>query len=122
MRVPIEAWESEFPLIDMSLKDSIRLQMSGTAFRRNATTRDIPIDKEGREVIPPGAYVSLAVGDMHYNPDFYADEAEWDPSRYMSERAEDKKEQHAWIGCQSFSLSPFSPVLSSFHRPFAIRA
>jgi cytochrome P450 len=99
MQVPIEAWEGEFPIIDLCLKDSIRLQMSGTAFRKNISDTPIPINKEGTEVIPPGAYVTLAVGDIHYNPEIYSEADEWDPARYMPERAEDKKaEGYGWIG------------------------
>lgn len=110
MRVPIEAWEGGFPLIDMGLKDAIRLQMSGSAFRKNTSGQDIEIpatgpEKSGKEVIPAGAFVLLAVGDMHYSDQLYVDEGEWDPSRYMSDRAEDKKEQHAWIGCKSLLLA-----------------
>ncbi|KAK1070750.1 hypothetical protein LTR12_013769 [Friedmanniomyces endolithicus] len=98
MRVPIEAWENEFPLVDMCLKDSIRLQMSGTAFRKNVTDHEIPINKSGTEVVPSGAYVAWHVGDIHYNPDIYTNPDEWDPARYMPDRAEDKKEQYGFMG------------------------
>lgn len=98
MRVPIEAWEGEFPIIDMCLKDSIRLQMSGTAFRKNISGQDIPLNKAGTEVIPSGAYVTLAAGDLHYNPEIYDNPDEWDPSRYMPEREEHKKHEYAWMG------------------------
>ncbi|EME43026.1 hypothetical protein DOTSEDRAFT_72428 [Dothistroma septosporum NZE10] len=95
MRVPIEAWEGEFPNIDLCLKDTIRLQMSGAAFRKNTSNVDIPLGESG-EVIPAGAYVTLGVGDMHYNPNVYPNPAEWDPARY--ERGEDKKETYGWVG------------------------
>ena len=98
MQVPIEAWEAEFPLIDMCLKDSIRLQLSGTAFRKNMSGRDIPLNKSGTEVIPKDAFVTYAMGDIHYNPKIYENPDEWDPSRYMPDRAEDKKVQYAWAG------------------------
>ena len=98
MTVPISAWESEFPMIDLCLKDSIRLQMSGTAFRKNTSGKPISLDKEGREVIPTDAYVTYAVGDIHYNPEIYSQPDEWDPSRYLPERQEDKKKQYGWIG------------------------
>jgi len=94
MRVPVEAWEGEFPIIDICLKDSIRLQMSGAAFRKNVSGQDIPLNKHG-EVIPKGAYATFAAGDIHYNPEIYSNPDEWDPARYLPERAEDKKQQHA---------------------------
>ena len=98
MQVPADAWEGEFPYLDLCLKDSIRLQLSGTAFRQNVSGRDIPLDKAGREVIPNGSYVTLAAGEVHYNPEIYERPDEWDPSRYMPERAEDKKALYGWFG------------------------
>ncbi|KAK4542279.1 hypothetical protein LTR36_006932 [Oleoguttula mirabilis] len=96
MHVPIEAWEGEFPIIDICLKDTIRLQMSGTAFRKNFSGKDVPLNKA--EVIPNDAYVTMAVGDIHYNPEIYANPDEWDPARYMPGREEHKKQEYAWMG------------------------
>ncbi|KAK3622051.1 hypothetical protein LTR56_022423 [Elasticomyces elasticus] len=98
MHVPIEAWESEFPLADMCLKDSIRLQALGCAFRKNVSDHDVPLNKAGTEVVPPNAYVAFAVGEVHYDPNIYEKPDEWDPSRYMPERAEDKKATYGWMG------------------------
>ena len=55
--IPLEAWESEFLLLDHCLKDSIRLQLPGTMFRRNISAEDVKI---GNEVIPSGAFVVRA--------------------------------------------------------------
>ncbi|KAF2163477.1 hypothetical protein M409DRAFT_26089 [Zasmidium cellare ATCC 36951] len=96
MHIPIEAWESEFPTIDICLKDSIRLQTAGTAFRKNMSGQDIPL--ASGEVIPNGAYVTLAAGEMHLNESIYENPAEWDPARYLPERQEDKRETYAWMG------------------------
>jgi sterol 14-demethylase len=98
MDVPLEAWEGEFPIVDICLKDSIRLNLPGTAFRQNLSGQDIPLDKEGRIVVPNGAFMTYASGDMFYNPDIYPNPEQWDPARYLPERAEDKKEQYAWTG------------------------
>ena len=94
--VPIEAWENELPLIDLFLKDSIRLQTMGSAFRKNVSGQDIPLNKN--EVIPPDAYVAWHVGDLHYDPEIYKNPDEWDPSRYMPGREEDKQFKYAWMG------------------------
>ncbi|RMY69600.1 hypothetical protein D0863_06348 [Hortaea werneckii] len=98
MHVPIEAWENELPLIDLFLKDSIRLQTMGTAFRKNVSGRPMPIPQSDGEVIPDNSYVAWHIGDLHYNPDVYTNPDEWDPSRYMEGRQEDKQFQFAWIG------------------------
>ncbi|ORY18132.1 cytochrome P450 6A1 [Clohesyomyces aquaticus] len=95
--VPLEAWESEFPVVDVCLKDSIRLNLLGTAFRKNISGKAIPTGN-GNEVIPPGAFVTYATGDIHLDPEIYKDPLKWDPSRYSPERAEDKKKQHGFVG------------------------
>ena len=51
--IPLEAWESEFETLDLCLRDSIRLQLSGSAFRRNISGEDV---KVGDEIIPKGAF------------------------------------------------------------------
>lgn len=100
MEVPIEAWEGEFPVIDYCLKDTIRLQMPGTAFRKNISGNDIPL-KSG-EVIPNGSYVAYPVNEIHRNPEIYTNVNDWDPGRYLPERAEHTKQQYAWMGWGEF--------------------
>lgn len=96
--VPLEAWEAEFPIIDMCLRDSIRLNLLGTAMRRNTSGKEIPTGN-GSEVIPPGAFVTYATGDVHLDPEIYPNPLKWDPARYTPERAEDKKKNiHGFIG------------------------
>lgn len=98
MHAPLEAWESEFPTVDLVLKEVIRLQLPGAAFRKNISGRPIPLNKEGTEVIPTDAYAAFAVVDAHLNPDIYTDPERFDPERYMPGRAEDKNKQYAWLG------------------------
>jgi hypothetical protein len=52
--IPVDGWETEFKFLDCCLKDSIRLQLLGTAFRRNIGGQDVRI---GDEIIPPGAFL-----------------------------------------------------------------
>ena len=52
--ISLEAWEMEFTFLDCCLKDSIRLQLLGTAFRQNVGGENIQI---GDEIIPPGTFV-----------------------------------------------------------------
>jgi cytochrome P450 len=96
--VPLEAWEAEFPIVDMCLRDAIRLNLLGTALRKNISGRAIPTGN-GKEVIPPGAFVTYATGDIHLDPAVYRDPHKWDPSRYLPDRAEDKKKEiHPFVG------------------------
>jgi sterol 14-demethylase len=95
--IPLEAWESEFPVVDLCLKDSIRLNLLGTAFRKNISGRAIPTGK-GMEIIPPEAVVTYAVADTHQDPSIYPNPEVWDPARYLPGREEDKKVSHGWLG------------------------
>jgi cytochrome P450 len=52
--LPLEAWENEFPFLDMCLKETIRLHLHGALLRRNISETDIKI---GEEIIPAGAFV-----------------------------------------------------------------
>ncbi|EUC42142.1 hypothetical protein COCMIDRAFT_39795 [Bipolaris oryzae ATCC 44560] len=95
--IPIEAWESEFPLINACLRDTIRLHILPLFFRKNMTSDDIPLGN-GKEVIPGGAVVAYPSYDIHLNPEVYTNPYEWDPSRYMPDRAEDTKRLHGYVG------------------------
>jgi cytochrome P450 len=95
--VPLEAWENEFPMIDLCLKDSIRLNLVGAALRKNTSGKAIPTGSKG-EVIPPDAFATYPIGDIHLNPDIYPNPTKWDPSRYLPEKAEDKKAAYAFLG------------------------
>ncbi|KAI0593285.1 cytochrome P450 6A1 [Biscogniauxia sp. FL1348] len=95
--LPIDAWETEFPLIDLCLRESIRLSMPGAAFRKNISGHDIPIGSTG-EVIPNGAFAAFLVDDVMLNSEWYTDPTRFDPGRYLEDRAEDKKVPHAYVG------------------------
>jgi cytochrome P450 len=93
-QVPREAWENEFPLIELCLRDSIRLNALGTAFRRNVSGQALPTGN-GNEVIPPGAFVTYALGDVHQDPKIYPDPEAWNPGRYLSD---DTKAMYPFLG------------------------
>ncbi|KAI5920084.1 cytochrome P450 6A1 [Camillea tinctor] len=93
----IDEWESEFPLVDLCLRESIRLSMAGTAFRKNMSGHDIPIGSTG-EVIPNGAFAAYLIDDVMMSSDLYTDPTHFDPGRFLEDRAEDKKILHGYIG------------------------
>lgn len=93
----VDEWESEFPLVDLGLRETIRIQLIGAACRKNVSDRDVPIGKTG-EVVPRGGFVTYLVDDIHMNPEFYPDPERWDPGRYLPGRAEDKKEPYIYMG------------------------
>lgn len=52
--LPLEAWETDFPVLDWCLRDCIRLTATGATFRQNISGKDIVI---GDEVVPKDSYV-----------------------------------------------------------------
>lgn len=94
-RLPLEAWENDFPMVDLCLKDSIRLQLHGTGFRKNTAGKDLVIDGQ---VVPKDGFLVYHFGEHHLNPNIYEEPEKWDPSRYLPNRAEDKKDKFAFVG------------------------
>ncbi|OTA01045.1 cytochrome P450 monooxygenase [Trichoderma parareesei] len=93
----LEAWESEFPCIDLGVRDSIRLNLMGASIRQNTSGKDITIGDTG-VVVPKDAFAVYSVADVHMDEATYRDPLKWDPARYLPDRAEDKKQQHGYIG------------------------
>lgn len=96
-KLTLDEWESEFPVINMCLQESIRLQTVGTAFRKNVGGKDVKIGGTG-EVVPKDCFVAFPVDDVHMNSEIYPDPTKFDPGRYAPERAEDKKVPLAFVG------------------------
>lgn len=95
-RLPLTAWEAEFSTLELCLKDSIRLHSLGACFRKNISGKDLELGKN--EKIPDETFVSYHISNIHLDPTVYADPMQWDPSRYLPGRAEDKKKPLAYIG------------------------
>lgn len=93
----LDDWEAEFPLIDLALRETIRFQLVGTAFRKNISGRDVPIGSSG-EVVPADGFALYLIDDVHFNPEVYTDPCEWDPGRFLPGRAEDKKVPFGYVG------------------------
>ncbi|UNI13243.1 hypothetical protein JDV02_000001 [Purpureocillium takamizusanense] len=54
-RLSIREWEHEFPLIELGLRDSIRIVMTGASFRKNISGGGIRIG-DSDEMIPNNAF------------------------------------------------------------------
>ncbi|CCC12428.1 hypothetical protein SMACR_06508 [Sordaria macrospora] len=93
----LDEWEAEFPVIQLCLKETTRLQVVGTSFRRNVSGKDVVLGSKG-EVVPHGGFATYLLDDVHVNPSIYPDPLRWDPGRYLPDRAEDKKEPLAFLG------------------------
>lgn len=113
----LDTWETEFTLIDLSLRESIRLNIPGVSFRKNTSGANISIGNSG-EVIPPNAFGAFFFDAVHLSSDIYTEPLKFDPGRYLADRAEDKKVPHSYLGwgtgrhpCCKFSTDVIS-------RPF----
>lgn len=93
--LPIEVWESEFELLDRTLRETIRLQLMGSSIRKNITTKPVQF---GKEVIQPGGFAVYQFAEPHFDESIYPDPYDWDPARYEPDRAEDKKKPHGYLG------------------------
>jgi cytochrome P450 len=78
--IPLEAWESETPVLDSLIRETLRIAQPHTAMRRNLGP-DVTIDGK---TIPSMAYVVYPFSDVHLNPDLYPDPWRFDPSREES--------------------------------------
>ncbi|KAL3421166.1 cytochrome P450 6A1 [Phlyctema vagabunda] len=96
-QIPLQAWESEFPVIEACLRETVRFHVHGMAFRRNISGGDIPIGSSG-EIIPEGAYVTYHPADIHLDPQTYKNPKEWDPARFAGARDEDKQSPLGFVG------------------------
>lgn len=123
--VPLSAWENSLPVLDACFRDSIRLQLLGTGFRRNVSGRDIEIvgggaadgdtrggvgggsgggkggkGKEKVEVIPAGAYATWHFQERHLDPGVYPVPNRWDPGRYLGGglQEDEKEDPYKWVG------------------------
>ncbi|KAL7799935.1 cytochrome P450 [Trichoderma ceciliae] len=93
----LEAWESEFPCLDLGVRDSIRLNLMGASIRQNTSGKDLVLADTG-VVVPKDAFAVYGVADVHMDETVYKDPLRWDPGRYLPDRGEDKKGQHGYIG------------------------
>ncbi|KAI1478870.1 cytochrome P450 [Daldinia eschscholtzii] len=93
----LDSWQNDFPVIDLCLRECIRLILLGCPKRKNTSGADIPVNDRG-EVIPNGSYGVYLIDQVHFNPDIYSDPLKFDPGRFEHPRAEDKKVPHAFLG------------------------
>lgn len=95
LSVPLEGWDSDFPLLNTCLNESVRLNIVGTHFRRNSSVKTLQMDNA---IIAPGAYVVHNLTDTHQDPQLYPSPLQWDPARFESGRREFDQSKYGFIG------------------------
>lgn len=81
--VPLELWESETPVLDSIIKETLRVAQPHTAMRRNLGP-EMHIDGK---VIHTGDYVVYPFSDVHLDPELYPDPWKFDPGRLHDVKA-----------------------------------
>jgi len=94
LAVSPSAWEDELPVIDLVIRETIRLVVTGAAMRRNV---DKAVVVDGK-VIEKGAFLLYPLAELHFDPDIYTDPYDFDPSRFEDGREEDRKVQFGYLG------------------------
>lgn len=60
-RFTLGDWETEFPLLELAMKETMRFTMSGTIVRKNIGGKKVPVGNTGSFIPPDG----LAVRDEY---------------------------------------------------------
>ena len=101
--IPLEAWESDFPMIDRCFKEAIRLHVSFPMLRQNMSSDSIRIPGSN-EVIPAGSFVGYYTSDAHQNEDLYPNPTKLDPDRWLEGSDISKKQSYS---CKYFKVISF---------------
>ncbi|KAJ5656997.1 cytochrome P450, partial [Penicillium longicatenatum] len=78
-QIPLTAWETKMPSLDLCIRETMRIAQPHTALRKNIGPDLIA----GEYTIPSGAFVAYSFLDTTMNPSHYADPTRWDPSRLL---------------------------------------
>jgi cytochrome P450 len=78
------------PTLELVLRETLRLIVTGTALRRNVVD-DIPLYNK---IVRKGAFMAYPLSDVHLNPDVYTDPYTFNPERWEEREGEDKEKKH----------------------------
>lgn len=92
--IHISAWEEEMPVLDLIIRETLRITISGVALRRNLL-EDLTFSGG---IVKPGDFVAYSLADVHLNPEIYSQPNEFDPTRFSPGREEDKKGTFSYLG------------------------
>lgn len=75
--IPLTAWESNTPCLDLCIRETLRSAQPHTSVRKNMG----PAFTVGPYTVPSGAYVAYPFSDTFLNPTYYPDPTRWNPAR-----------------------------------------
>lgn len=94
--LPLKAWETAFPTVELCMYEIIRVWTSFAVGRLNVGKEAIPIP-DSNEVIPPNTYAVWNSTELNFNPELFPNPHKFDPMRFTEGRREFEKEP---IGCE----------------------
>ena len=100
--IHVSAWEEEMPVLDLIIRETLRLSFNGLSLRRNLS-EDLTFSGC---LVRPGDFVAYSLADVHLNPEIYSRPNEFDPARFTPGREEDKKGTFSYLawGAGAFPL------------------
>ena len=100
--IHISAWEEEMPVLDLIIRETLRINKTGLSLRRNLL-EDITFSGG---LVKPGDFVAYSFADVHLNAEIYSRPNEFDPARFTPGREEDKKGTFSYLawGAGTFPL------------------
>lgn len=93
----LQDWESRFPTLSLCLKETLRINSTGTLFRKNVSGGDILIGKSGA-VVPNNSYAAFLPDSVHMDPALYPDPTAFHPGRYLESSRSEEPELHFFVG------------------------
>lgn len=91
--IPVTAWEDEMPVLELVIRETLRLIIVGVSIRRSVLEDTIISDT----VLKKGDFIVYPIADTHLNPEIYSEPEEFDPSRFEPGRQEDKKGTFSYL-------------------------
>ena len=91
--IPVSAWDEEMPVLELIIRETIRIIVTGLILRRNLS-EDM---KFSGGLVKPGDFVAYSLADVHLNPEIYSQPYEFDPARFTPGREEDKKGTFSYL-------------------------
>ncbi|EJP67855.1 Cytochrome P450 CYP5282A1 [Beauveria bassiana ARSEF 2860] len=95
--VPLKAWETSFPMLDLCIYEIIRVWTSFAVGRLNTSSEAILIPGSD-EVIPAGAYGVWNSTELNFDAKLFPNPRKFDPMRFAEGRREFEKEPYGFFG------------------------
>ncbi|KAH7253311.1 cytochrome P450 [Fusarium solani] len=95
-RLKLKDWETEFPLFEFILKETMRFVMAGQIVRKNISNKGVAVG-DTDFIIPQNSFAVYPVEDVHMDPAIYKNPLEWDPSRHDKNVAEGSQSPHSFL-------------------------